>query len=156
MSRGHPLPCPIRQVIEWPTRTPTMGYEPKWVVEGVLAKSSRPGHRSESVSIDTVHSWIEKTRDMGIRSIICFLAERQLEFYSGIPEGLLGHYRNSGIEVLHLPEEDYRSPPLSDETLERAVSGFEELEKPVLIHCSAGIDRTGLAIRTILDNIGIS
>ena len=55
-----------------------------------------------------------------------------------------------------MPEEDYRSPPLSDETLERAVSGFEELEKPVLIHCSAGIDRTGLAIRTILDNIGIS
>jgi protein-tyrosine phosphatase len=133
-----------------------MGYEPKWVIDGILAKSSRPGHRSENVSIDTVESWIEKAKNMEINSIICFLAERQLDFYSGIPSGLLEYYRKSGFEVLHLPEKDYLSPPLSEETLKRAVSGFEELEKPVLIHCSAGIDRTGLAIRTILDRVTIS
>ena len=128
-----------------------MGYDPEWVLEGILAKSSRPGHRSENVSIGTVDSWIEKAKKMGVNSIICFLADSQLDFYSGIPSGLLEHYRNSGLEVLHLPEDDYLSPPLSDENLSRAVSGFEELEKPVLIHCSAGIDRTGLAISTILD-----
>lgn len=133
-----------------------MGYEPKWVIDGILAKSSRPGHRSENVSIDTVESWIEKVKNMGINSIICFLAERQLDFYSGIPYGLLEHYRKSGFEVLHLPERDYLEPPLSEETLKKAVSGFEELEKPVLIHCSAGIDRTGLAIRNIEDRISMS
>ena len=133
-----------------------MGYEPKWVIDGILAKSSRPGYRSENVSIDTVDAWIEKVKNMEINSIICFLAERQLDFYSGIPYGLLEHYRKSGFEVLHLPEKDYLSPPLSEETLKKAVSGFEELEKPVLIHCSAGIDRTGLAIRNIEDRISMS
>ena len=126
-----------------------MGYDPIWEVEGILARSSRPGHRSEDVPIAIVDSWIERALNMGIKSLICFLAEGQLDFYSTIPSGLLDYYRNSGFEVLHLPEEDNLSPPLSEETLRKAVSGFEELEKPVLIHCSAGIVRTGLALRTI-------
>ena len=133
-----------------------MGYDPKWVIDGLLAKSSRPGHRSENVPIEIVESWIKKTKDMGINSIICFLAERQLNYYSEIPTGLLEYYKKSGFEVLHLPEKDYLSPPLSEETLKKAISGFEELEKPVLIHCSAGIDRTGFAITNILDKISLS
>jgi|TARA_B100001996_G_C18544375_1_gene548244 protein tyrosine phosphatase (PTP) superfamily phosphohydrolase (DUF442 family) len=128
-----------------------MAYEPEWVIEGTLAKSSRPGHRSEDVSTSVVDSWIDKVEKMGIKSIICFLAENQLDFYARIPSGLLGHYRNSGFGVLHLPEEDYLHPPLSEANLRKAVSAFEELEKPVLIHCSAGIDRTGLAVRTIIE-----
>jgi len=128
-----------------------MTYDPKWVIEGTLAISSRSGHRSEDVSISVVESWIEKILKMEIKSIICFLAEDQLDFYARIPSGLLGHYRNSGFEVLHLPEEDYLHPPLSEENLRKTVSGFKELEKPVLIHCSAGRDRTGLAVRTILE-----
>ena len=97
-----------------------MGYDPKWVIEGTLAKSSRPGHRSTDVPISVVDSWIEKALSMEIKSIICFLTEDQLAYYARIPSGLLGHYRNFGFEILHLPEEDYLNPPLSEGNLRGA------------------------------------
>ena len=87
---------------------------------------------------------------MGIRSIICFLSEDQLPFYSGLPSGLIQYYRDAGFNVAHIPEEDYTSRPLSEGKAALAAAAFENLEKPVLVHCSAGIARTGVAIEAIL------
>ena len=128
-----------------------MSYGPEWVIEGILARSSRPGYPAEAVPIETIDSWIGRVREMGVNSVICFLAEEQLDFYPGASGGLLGRYIESDLVVLHLPEKDHLRPALSDENLSKAVSGFAELQKPVLVHCSAGIDRTGLAIRAIMD-----
>ena len=129
-----------------------MAYPPEWVSEGVLAKSSRPGHPSKTgISQSIVDSWIAEAKDMGIKSIICFLSDDQLPFYSELPNGLLSYYEEAGFEVAHIPQTDYTNPPLSDENIRRAISRFDELEKPVLIHCSAGISRTRMAVRKILE-----
>ena len=97
-----------------------------------------------------VDEWIKEVKDMGIRSIICFLSDDQLPFYSGLPSGLIQYYRDAGFDVTHIPEEDYKSPPLSEEGAALAATAFEGLEKPALVHCSAGIARTGVAIEAIL------
>jgi len=134
-----------------------MGYDSEWVSEGILAKSSRPGHPSETgITQSIVDSWITEVKEMGVESIICFLSNDQLPFYSDLPNGLISYYRDSGFEVAHIPQTDYEYPPLSDVNLQLAISSFDELKKPVLIHCSAGKDRTGLAIRTILDRASLS
>ncbi len=131
------------------------GYPPEWVLPELLAKSSRPGYpKEEGISKEVVDEWIENVRAMGVRSVICFLSDHQLAFYSGLPSGLIRYYRDAGFDVAHIPEDDYKRPPLSEEGVREAVAAFGRLEKPVLVHCSAGLARTGMAIDAILVNEG--
>ena len=131
------------------------GYPPEWVLPELLAKSPRPGYPGrEGTSKEVVDEWIENVRAMGVRSIICFLSDHQLAFYSDLPSGLIQYYRDAGFDVAHIPEDDYKSPPLSEEGVRESVVAFERLEEPVLVHCSAGLARTGMAIDAILVNEG--
>jgi len=120
-----------------------------WVVPNILARSPRPGYPTQLVEQASVADWIEEVSSLGIKSIICFLAEDQLGFYSKLPDGLISYYRESGFNVEHIPARDYQSPPLGEGELARVWQAYKDLPKPILVHCSAGLDRTGLAIQHI-------
>lgn len=124
-----------------------------WAMRDTLACSQRPlryhprfgGRRPlppEAKSL--VIKWVERTKQEGIRSIICLLVEQQLDYYRGglglHEDGLLGYYQSEGFEVLHFPMTDYQPPRQSEK--QRVLEAFRALPKPVLIHCSAAIDRT--------------
>ena len=120
-----------------------------WVIDGQLARGCRPGYsgeRGRSVSAAAIDDWLEEHKVMGIRSIICLLADGQLQFYENALGGLLTRYREAGFEVGHVPALDHQHPPLTQQHLKEIWHAYQSLSKPVLVHCSAGIDRTGLAI----------
>lgn len=117
-----------------------------WVVFNVLARSARPGYPARDVGRPEVEAWGREALGLGICTVICLLADAELaEYYPALigVGGLLGVYRSLGLGVLHFPIPDHQHPPLAAEQLGRVVAAFEHAEKPVLVHCSAGLDRTG-------------
>lgn len=98
----------------------------EWVIEDFLARSCRPGYSGvdAETSQSEVDSWLGTLRRMGIKSILCLLADEQLAFCSELPNGLLEYYEDAGFQVVHIPVKDFQWPPLSAEQLEEVLVGI--------------------------------
>ncbi len=53
------------------------------------------------MSQDTVDAWIREVKSRGINSIICLLADDQLDLYDALPSDLVSYYRAAGFAVTH-------------------------------------------------------
>jgi hypothetical protein len=134
-----------------------------WIVPEQLAAGPRPlryhqqygggGHNLYEEATPDVKNWARLARDGGIKSIICLMHARDLKHYEGLDMGtdsLIEFYKLSGFDVAHLPWQDtpdsraaehlYRKKLI--EIRERALEEYEKLPKPVMVQCSAGVDRT--------------
>lgn len=126
-----------------------------WVIRKRLACAQRPlrdhpkfGGRNPlpTEARCLIEAWVDRILEAGFQAVISLLEEAQLERYyvrGGLglhPDGLLGYYRCRGLEVVHIPCSDYQRP--SDDQMHQALEAFFCLPKPILLHCSAGIDRT--------------
>lgn len=131
----------------------------RWVIKLQLARGRRPGidgKRGSQVPKSKVDAWIREVKAQGIRSIIVLLDERQLRLYQELRTDLVSYYRSKGFHVAHISAPNMRKPPLSDQHLKEVWKAYRGLEKPLLVHCSAGIGRTGHSVRYIKGKIKMS
>ena len=118
-----------------------------WVVPIKLARSSRPGWWDDRPVAAVVPEWTGRVRQMGVRSIVCLLTQAELKKYYG-REGLdlLQRYSEAGFVIAHVPVGDEKTPPMSPRDLQRLAKAAKNFPAPILVHCSAGVDRTGCAV----------
>lgn len=136
-----------------------------WVIPDKFACSQRPlrdharfGGSGRPLPLEArplVVKWVGRVKEQGIRSIVCLMHLKELRYYDvlGLDQsGLLGFYRSQGLSVCHVPWSDPAHAQTADERASlqrqvgeikfRAMSAYDELPKPVLLHCSAAVDRT--------------
>jgi protein tyrosine phosphatase (PTP) superfamily phosphohydrolase (DUF442 family) len=135
-----------------------------WVVQSEIAGAHRPlrydpmyGGR-QSFSGDPrprVEGWVDRVIAEGIRTVFCLATDGELRRYDDLgfhPDGFLAYLRERGLEVRHLPLTDPAHLPLGEskgwkevqlsQVQRDAAALYEEAEKPVLVFCSGGADRT--------------
>lgn len=132
-------------------------FEPQWVIPGVLVRSARPGRPLgpyTDVPREEVDRWLAVVREMDVKSIICLLDDKHLCLYSDLPGGLVEYYRKNGFEAIQIMVRDpVLGGKVTDAALQKTWNAFQKLAKPVLVHCSAGRDRTGRAVEYLLNKL---
>jgi protein tyrosine phosphatase len=122
------------------------------VIEQQLAGAHRRryGSKRGQVRKSTVDAWLNEAKDTwGVRSIICLLDEYHLQLYEKLPVDLISYYREGTRCRTHSSQRYRQRPALSEQHLKRASRAYERLQKPVLVHCSAGMGCTGKAVSYI-------
>jgi len=125
------------------------GFNPASKDEPIVFGARRPGHNSRSVSLESVLRWIEFMKSRGIKRVVCLLPKSQLDYYEGIPGGLLKLYNNEFGEenVLSAPVEDFHLPePNKLKQILDFLKNSDKMKEKVVVHCSGGLGRTGVVL----------
>jgi hypothetical protein len=135
--------------------------KPAWVVQGVLARSSRPGYPAGKKGSDllisnlVVEEWLESLQSQltvphnTSVSVLCLLHDAQFTLYQS---NLLDQYKHAGLQVATADVKE-KNQPLTEEERGRITRAFDLLQKPVLVQGSSGKGRTETVVKLLQAHI---
>ena len=144
-----------------------------WIIPDVLAGCHRPlrhnrlyGGSARSLDAQAAPlaiAWARHMKGQGFRSIISLMSDEEVALYSRLEldaADLLEFYKKQGFVVASIPWKDpahVRTDPRALKAKEISVSreairALNDLPKPILLHCSAGEDRSAPVLAFIAEN----
>ena len=103
---------------------------------------------------ETLPEFLEKLHDLDVHMIVVLLP--MADIVDVYEKNLLDIYTKNRFEVLHYPIEDFDVPTdISDynKIIEKIILELQS-NKNVLVHCAAGLGRTGLMAASLLITLG--
>jgi protein-tyrosine phosphatase len=115
--------------------------------------SARPGFGIGGGAAE-IREFTEHFTEQEVRTVMVLMTAPELSAVYG--EGLLRAYRRTGFQVLHCPIEDFSVPA----DMQAFSECIEELWKALhhgaaLMHCAAGLGRSGLTAASLLVRSGL-
>jgi hypothetical protein len=123
------------------------GFGPASRDEKLVFGAQRRGYPGKFVQKQVADDWIACIMVQGVLRIVCLLSDDELKYYPTLSDGLLGLYAGAfgKDNVLWAPTAD-RQLPTGEAVRHILYFLYEETLKgeKVVVHCSAGLGRTGL------------
>lgn len=108
-------------------------------IEGRLGLTWLPGRRDAGRDM---HNDIKRIKEQHVHGVVCLLAQDEFARY-GV-EGLLKHYHQAGLDVLHVPIVDGSVPSQTEmHNIVQWIDGQLTTQKNVIVHCVGGLGRAG-------------
>lgn len=109
-------------------------------------RSSRPGYPRLNVARHTLDKAVNELRQYGISTVVCLLTDGESFKYYGLDLARF-YRRNAKFNVHRFPIPDFGVPRTSFMLdMCREIDKHQKKLDRVLLHCSAGIGRTGMAL----------
>lgn len=115
-----------------------------------LYRSPRPGYPKKTVSTANLNAGMREFKKHEITDIFCLLTDGEYFKYFG--KDLIKQYRNNGFAVHRYPIPDFGVPRVDFAyRIARDLDNTLRVNKRTVVHCSAGMGRTGLAINCLIE-----
>jgi protein-tyrosine phosphatase len=127
---------------------PTYGFGAAASGEKKVFGANRPGYPYQTVKKADIKDWINYMKQKGIKRVVNLLTPGDMEDYYN--SDLMAQYRQAfgDTNVLNAPVRDFTIP--KKETIEKVNKFIDASPEKVVVHCSAGLGRTGQVLKNYL------
>src|SRR5262245_7800251 len=124
-------------------RAEVPGFGPATEGEPLVFGAPRPGYPLHRVPAHLVDQWLEFMAGRGIQRVVCLLMPEQLAYYDDLLRGYQAHFGGDLVGYAPIRDQFLADLPTLTKGILPFLAEADRRGEPTVVHCSAGIGRTG-------------